>query len=227
LYEQAGKAADARRSWVSYVARFPQPVVEAIEVRQRLVELAKQASDTADLRQWQQAIIDADATAGSQRSDRTRTLAARATLALAEPRRAAFNSVRLKAPLDTSLKLKKGLMEEALLAYNRAAGYGMAEVTTVATYRIAEIYQQLSADLMNSERPPGLSADELEQYDILLEEQAFPFEEKAIELYEVNASRAAIGVYNEWVAASFRQLAILMPARYAKFEKVENYVADL
>ncbi len=227
LYEEAGKTADARRSWVSYVARFPQPVVEALEVRQRLVELAKQASDTTDMRQWQQAIIDADATAGAQRNDRTRTLAAKATLDLAEPRRAAFNAVHLKAPLADSLKLKKSLMEDALSAYNRAAGYGMAEVTTVATYRIAEIYQQLSADLMESERPAGLSADELEQYDILLEEQAFPFEEKAIELYEVNASRAAIGVYDEWVAASFEQLAILMPARYAKFEKVENYVADL
>lgn len=227
LYEDAGKIADARRSWISYVQRFPQPVAEAIEVRQRLVDLARQANDTNDMQQWQQAIIDADAKAGAQRNDRTRTLAARATLELAEPRRAAFNAVRLKAPLADSLKLKTTLMEDALSAYNRAAGYGMAEVTTVATYRIAEIYQHLSSDLMKSERPSGLSADDLEQYDILLEEQAFPFEEKAIELYEVNASRAVLGVYDEWVAASFEQLAILMPARYAKAEKVENYVAEL
>jgi TolA-binding protein len=227
LYEDAGNIADARSSWISYVERFPQPVVEAIEVRQRLVDLAKQANDTNAIRQWQQAIIDADATAGAQRNDRTKTLAARATLDLAEPQRAAFNAIRLKAPLADSLKAKKTFMEDALSTYNRAAGYGLAEVTTVATYRIAEIYQQLSSDLMKSERPSGLSADELEQYDILLEEQAFPFEEKAIELYEVNAARAVLGVYDEWVAASFEQLAVLMPARYAKAEKVENYVADL
>ena len=227
LYEESGKVNDARSSWTSYIALFPQPVPEAIEVRQRLVELAKQSSDSTDVRKWQQAIVDADAAAGSQRNERTKTLAAEAMLELAEPRRAAFNSVRLRAPLDQSLKLKKSLMEEALAAYNRAAGYGMAAVTTAATYRIAEIYQQLSSDLLDSERPAGLSSDELEQYGLLLEEQAFPFEEKAIELYEVNASRAVIGVYDEWVAASFEQLAILMPARYAKFEKVENYVADL
>jgi TolA-binding protein len=227
LYEDAGNIADARSSWISYVERFPQPVVEAIEVRQRLVDLAKQANDTNAIRQWQQAIIDADATSGAQRNDRTKTLAARATLDLAEPQRAAFNAIRLKAPLADSLKAKKTFMEDALSTYNRAAGYGLAEVTTVATYRIAEIYQQLSSDLMKSERPSGLSADELEQYDILLEEQAFPFEEKAIELYEVNAARAVLGVYDEWVAASFEQLAVLMPARYAKAEKVENYVADL
>ena len=52
-------------------------------------------------------------------------------------------------------------------------------------------------------------------------------EEKAIDLYEVNAARAAAGVYDEWVANSFAQLAVLMPARYAKFEKVESYVATL
>ena len=152
---------------------------------------------------------------------------ASATLELAEPKREAFNAVRLKAPLADSLKLKKSLMESALSAYNDAAGYEIADVTTVATFRIAELYQQLSIDLFASERPQGLSDEELEQYDILLEEQAFPFEEKAIELYEVNASRSASGVYDEWVASSFEQLAILMPARYAKFEKAEIYVAEL
>ncbi|MEE4185989.1 MAG: hypothetical protein V2J12_09505, partial [Gammaproteobacteria bacterium] len=89
------------------------------------------------------------------------------------------------------------------------------------------IYQQLGADLMASERPAGLSAEELEQYNILLEEQAFPFEEKAIELFEVNAARTEVGVYDAWVARSYTELASLMPARYAKFEKAENYVESL
>jgi len=227
LYEEAGSMEEARRVWKLFVAEFPTPVADAIEVRQRLADLAAQANDTRDRRGWLAAIIEADAVAGSQRSIRTRTLAANATLELADPKREAFNAVRLKAPLADSLKLKKGLMESALSAYNEAAGYEIADVTTVATFRIAELYQQLSIDLFASERPPGLSDDELEQYDILLEEQAFPFEEKAIELYEVNASRSASGVYDKWVASSFEQLAILMPARYAKFEKAEIYVAEL
>jgi hypothetical protein len=118
-------------------------------------------------------------------------------------------------------------MESALGAYSDAAGYEITEVKTVATFRIAQLYQQLSADLMDSERPAGLSVEELDQYEILLEEQAFPFEEKAIELFEVNVNRASDGIYDEWVANSYQQLAILMPARYAKFEKAENHVAQL
>ena len=80
---------------------------------------------------------------------------------------------------------------------------------------------------MDSERPPELNDEELEQYEILLEEQAFPFEEKAIELFTVNASRSAEGVFDDWVARSFERLAELMPARFAKYEKAEEHVATL
>ena len=227
LYQDSGNQAEARRVWRSYVEQFPQPVSESIEVRQRLADLAAAQGDDRDRRDWLEEIIIADAVAGAQRSDRTKTLAAKASLELAEPKRDAFNAVRLRMPLADSLKLKKSLMESALAAYNKAAGYGIADVTTVSTFRIAELYDQLSTDLMESERPPGLTTDELEQYDILLEEQAFPFEEKAIELYEVNASRAALGVYDKWVESSFEKLAVLVPARYAKYEKAEQYVEDL
>ena len=74
---------------------------------------------------------------------------------------------------------------------------------------------------------PELSAAELSQYDILLEEQAYPFEEEAIELHEVNAARTADGVYDEWVAKSIEALAVLVPVRYAKREIGENLVSVL
>jgi hypothetical protein len=80
---------------------------------------------------------------------------------------------------------------------------------------------------MDSDRPTNLEADALEQYEILLEEQAFPFEEKAIDLYTANADRAVDGVYDEWVKRSFNQLASLMPARYAKEERGEDVVTAL
>jgi tetratricopeptide (TPR) repeat protein len=227
LYESSCASSDARRTWKRYVEIFPLPVAPAIEAREKLAFLAREAGADSDRRYWLAEIIGADATAGKARTDRTRTLAAKAALELAEPKRLAFGAVRLRIPLDESLKQKKALMESALKAYNEAAGYEIAEITTVATFRVAEIYHQLSTDLMSSERPGGLSADELEQYEILLEEQAFPFEEKAIELYEVNASRSVAGVFDKWVAASFEKLAVLLPARYAKFEKAEDYVAEL
>ena len=78
---------------------------------------------------------------------------------------------------------------------------------------------------MTSEKPPGLNNDELEQYDILLEEQAFPFEEQAIEIYEVNVQRAANGVYDQAVKGSYARLAELMPGRYSRSERTESYAS--
>ena len=110
-----------------------------------------------------------------------------------------------------------GVMDDMeLKVYGDAAAYGVAEVTTAATFRLGEVYQQFGSDLMESERPKDLDADALEQYDILLEEQAYPFEENAIELFQANTDRAADGVFDEWVQKSFDAMASLMPARYAQ-----------
>jgi len=77
---------------------------------------------------------------------------------------------------------------------------------------------------MASERPARLSADAREQYDLLLEEQAFPFEEQAIKLHEANAARARDGLYDDGVRGSFAALAKLSPARYGKSEQAGGYV---
>ncbi|MEA3196251.1 MAG: hypothetical protein QOF32_303, partial [Gammaproteobacteria bacterium] len=109
-------------------------------------------------------------------------------------------------------------------AYEQAADYQVADVTTAATFESAELYRQLGKDLMSSERPKKLSKEELEQYDVLLEEQAFPFEEKAIKLHEVNTARTKDGTYDEWVQKSFAALAQLNPGRYGKVEIGEQLV---
>ena len=227
LYEQTGTVSAEQRVLNNIVSRYPDPLSESIEARARLLELARGTGNEQEVNARLREMIAVDATAGVQRSDRTRYLAATASLELAEPVRKRFEVVKLTQPLADSLKLKKDLMEDVIDAYTRASDYGVAEVTTAATFRLGEVYEQFSSDLMGSDRPTELAADALEQYEILLEEQAFPFEEKAIDLYTANTSRAADGVYDEWVRKSFDRLAGLMPARYAKEERSEDVVTSL
>ncbi len=118
-------------------------------------------------------------------------------------------------------------MERALAGYQQAVGYAVAEVTTAATYEMGELYRRLAADLMKSERPADLDAESLEQYDLLLEEQAFPFEEKSVEVHELNARRVADGLYDEWVRKSYAVLAEVEPARFGKQAEPEPFVAQL
>jgi hypothetical protein len=227
LYKDTGALAAEQRVLNTVVDRYPNPLAESIEARFRLLEIARQSGNDWEVVSRLEEFVAIDASAGAQRSDRTRYLAAIASLELAEPVRRRFEVVKLSQPLATSLKLKKDLMEDVIAAYTGAAEYGVAEVTTAATFRLGEVYEQFSTDLMTSDRPAELAADALEQYEILLEEQAFPFEEKAIDLYKANTDRAPNGVYDEWVQRSFERLARLMPARYAKEERSEDVVTAL
>lgn len=227
LYEKSASPTNTARLYASYVQQYPAPLDQAMEARLKLADMAKANNDLRTRAQWNDEIIRADREAGAARTDRSKYLAAKATLESAEPQVAMFNAIRLVAPLDRTLQSKRSAMEKVLVVYGQALDYRVAEVTTAATFGMAELYRQLGADLMASERPKNLDAEASEQYDVLLEEQAFPFEEKAIELHETNAQRTGDGVYDEWVQRSFEVLAKLMPARYAKAEKSEDYVPTL
>ena len=62
---------------------------------------------------------------------------------------------------------------------------------------------------------------------MLLEEQAYPFEEKAIAIYETNTRRSREGTYDEWVRKSFTALGELLPVRYHKLEKSNGYSGEI
>jgi cellulose synthase operon protein C len=218
LYAKAGNTPKAVGMLERFVVAYPTPVADSVEARWKLAEIAGTAGNLEKQRSWQREIVNADRAAGAGRTDRTQYLAAKSQLALATPARDEFRSIALVLPLKTSLAKKRKAMEAALGGYKAAADYRVAEVTTVATYEIAEIYRKLGQDIMKSERPKKLDADQVEEYSSLLEEQAFPFEEQAISTHEINTKRAREGVYDEGVKKSYAALAELKPGRYAKTE---------
>ena len=227
LYSKAGNNPRAMGMLEKFVDTNPTPLADAEEARQRLADYAGKSGDNARRDHWYQEIIRADEQAGTQRTDRTHYLAAKAQLTLAQPAREAFRAVRLTAPLKKSLVVKRNALETAMEGYKRAAEYQVAEVTTAATYEMAELYGTLAKDILHSERPSNLKGDALEEYNSLLEEQVFPFEEQAIKAHELNATRAKDGVYDESVRRSFQALAQLKPARYGKTELIQDAVTSL
>ena len=227
LYGKAGNPVKTVAMMERQVAEYPTPVPDAIEVREKLAQLAAKAGNTPRETQWLRDIVHADAQAGTARTERTKYLAANAQLKLAEPLRDAFRAIRLVTPLKKSLLAKRQSMEAALAAYKSASDYHVAEVTTAATFETAELYRRLGKDVLESERPKKLNKDELEQYQSLLEDQAFPFEEQAIQIHEINTARARDGVYDEGVKKSFAALAELKPGRYGKTEVTQDVVTTL
>jgi tetratricopeptide (TPR) repeat protein len=219
LYEKAGTEQQIIASLKEYIDKFPSPMEQATEARQKLAEIFGKTGRASDRRYWLSEIIRQDSRDKSESTPRTHYLAAKASLVLAKPTMEAFQQVKLVEPLKENLKRKKQKMQDAVDAFTRAANYDIAEVTTASVYWLGEIYNDFAKELMDSQRPPGLTGEELEQYNILLEEQAYPFEEKSITIHETNVGRIAQGTYDEWVKKSFKELKSLDPVRYAKVEK--------
>ncbi len=218
LYEKSGRTADAIAQYRDYANNYPEPFDIATEARAKLVELYGKTGDSSKRNYWLQKLIDEDKRAGSKSTPRSRYLAASASIKFANDDFSRYSAIKLTLPLKNSLKKKKSALDKTLASYKNVLDFGVAEFSTEANHRIGTIYAQLSKDLMNSQRPKGLDDLALEQYEILLEEQAYPFEEKAIELLEANSARSQSGIYDDWVKRSFEELAKLLPARYGKKE---------
>jgi hypothetical protein len=135
--------------------------------------------------------------------------------------------VKLQQPFEASLKKKQQLMDATIEAMNRLVEYEIADVTAAATYYMAETYFSYSRALVESERPAGLKAAELAEYELELDEAAFPFEEKAIRVHEENMELLHAGVLNTWTERSLERLTALMPVRYAKSEVTAGFIGTL
>jgi tetratricopeptide (TPR) repeat protein len=116
-------------------------------------------------------------------------------------------------------------MEATIKAMDDLVDYEIADVTAAATYYMAETYFNFSRSLVESERPNDLKPADLEEFEMILDEQAFPFEEKAIGVHEKNMEMMRAGVLNDWTEKSLVRLAELMPGRYAKHETSSGFLA--
>ncbi len=219
--DQATSKAAAARTYERFIAMPGADLARATEARSKLMTHARDEGQAARALVIAQDLARTEAAGGDARTPRTRALASQAALLLAQPAFDAYRKVALVEPLKKQLETKKARMKDVLDAYARASDAGVPEAVTAATFHTADLYRDFGRALLASQRPKKLKKLELEQYEVLLEEQAFPFEEKAIELHEANARRAAEGLYDDSVKKSFAALRELRPARWAKVEKLD------
>lgn len=224
MYEKGGRADESLRVYRKYIVTFPKPVDVNMETQFRLYTAYSKQNNAVESDNMLRELARSFEKAGTDNTPRTSYLGAMAKFKLSRPVYDEFAAIALKQPLKQSLGRKRQAMQKALDAYSKVASIGVAEFTTASNYQIAEIYRKLAADLMASERPKGLNELELEQYGILLEEQATPFEDKALDLYIANANLAKQNIYDDFVRQSFDALAKLSPGRYNKREQSETFI---
>lgn len=150
----------------------------------------------------------------SWHSEQTLRWAARGALTMGAEAAAQFAGIELGTPLETSLDQKQRAMERAQTYFDNAESLGGANVLPECLFRRAELHRIMAKDLMASAAPDGLNELEQMQYRMLLEEEAYPFEERAISLHSENHQRLTADGFNSWIEKSLTVLAELHPGRY-------------
>src|SRR5262249_35689349 len=184
LYESSQATDRTLAVYLDYVRQFPKPLEPAVETRSKIAAMYQAAHDDAAYHDQLRQIVAMDRSAGTERTARVRTLAAQSALVLAQDLYQRFHEVELLQPFAKSLQEKQRRMSEALGAFGALVDYEVGEVTAAATFYMAEIYSDFSRALADSERPADLSPAEKPAYEEALEEEAFPFEERAIAVHE-------------------------------------------
>lgn len=226
LAEQANDWKRAERTLGALASRSDLPPSRSLEAGFRAADAAAhQGRDSASAtfsegalaryRTWR----GQDAARELTRAD---VLAAQALIQLGDRRAAECAAIRLREPVERALSEKRVALDAALDAYAEAISVRAPQTTTAAAHKIGVTLDEFFQALLASERPSGLTDEQLEQYTFLLEEQAAPFEERAVSAYETNVRRAQeLGLYDDWIAKSYERLAVLRPTRYHRPEAPE------
>jgi len=227
-YLKAGNLPKAITSFRTYAHNYPEPFDVAQEVRYKMSEFYQQTKEPNKQYYWYRKLISfhdkklieqkGNVNLGSA-NGRSTYLVSVAALGLGEAHQQTFTRTKLTLPLNKSLKRKQKAMKSAIHYYQKLLSYQRAEFVPHGTFNLAQMYAQLAEDVMSSQRPKDLDELALEEYELILEEIAYPFEEKAIEIHVSNAERAWQNIFDAWVENSFAVLAELEPAQYNKKER--------
>ena len=227
LYQDAEQTKRAVGVYERYVDAFPEPLETSVEIRFKIASLYGEVGETSKQERELRAIVTIEKQSGAGTEGPVRYFAAKSALVLAAQHYDRFASVELVQPFEENLAEKKKRMDEALKVFEGLVEYEVGEATAGATFYIAQVYLEFSRALLESERPKSLSGSDLADYELVLEEEAFPFEEQAIEVHEKNLELMSVGVYNDWIEKSLRKLAQMMPGRYAKFEESTGPITSI
>jgi tetratricopeptide (TPR) repeat protein len=151
---------------------------------------------------------------------------ARARLLIAEERQKAYLEAKLAQPFEKTLMKKTRLLNSLLKDYTDIARYGIIGLLPRIYFQMGTILENFRDSILEAERPKDLTEEEMKEYNFLLEERAYPYEEQAVKAYEMGLEVGKKQVVrDEWVDKSLERLIYLRPAIY-KREPAETTPLD-
>jgi len=142
---------------------------------------------------------------------------AKARLLLLQEGIDSYMTIKLAQPFEKTFKKKAALLESLLKEAADIVTYKIPEHLPEIFFKMGLVLGSFKDSIIESERPVDLSAEDLEDYNFLLEERAYPYEEQSVKAYE---KALALGIeykaYDEWVMKSLGMLSNIRPALYRR-----------
>ncbi len=163
-YEKAKDWNSAAKTFTRYLNEFPDENERVLEVIFKVAFAHEQKNSTVKANLWYQKLLNKydQLTACGKFADEY--FAARATFRLGEMKNTQFQAVKLKPPLQYSLKRKQKVFNDLMKLYVKVTEFNIAEWTTAAFYRIGLAYEQFCQDIFNSPSPSNLNKQQQNTY---------------------------------------------------------------
>lgn len=146
----------------------------------------------------------------------------RAAVFLLERKQRAYMDMALTQPFEEMFDKKIRALDSLVKEYTGVARSNAQEILPEVFYQMGSLMENFRDSITRSERPDGLSEEQLAEYSFLIEEKAYPYDEQAVKVYEkcVKLARKAT-IYDKWTRNCYDRLAYLRPAIYRRpFEDV-------
>jgi hypothetical protein len=219
LYDAGNAPGRAASSRSAYTEEFPEP----------LDELSRQlfwlGGDLEAIGDWDGALAVYTRNVALQRKDPSNhvltAFAARSRLRIAERSFTLYKSYHIAPPVDETVVRKREMLQDVIREFVAAGNYRTADVITASNFFIGRALELFKEDILSSPYPENLTVAEQEEYELLLQEMAFPFETKALDAYRVNIQRSVkLELLDQWIEKTFERMAELAPWSYLRSESI-------
>ncbi|MDF1535536.1 MAG: tetratricopeptide repeat protein [bacterium] len=219
LYSGGNDPARAASARSEYLTLYPEPVGE------RSRELYLLGRDLETLGMWADAktayLDNVQLQKDNPGEQDVTAFAARSQLRIAERSFEEYDAYHIGPPVEDTVVRKRELLQAVIREFVAAGNYRTSDVITASNFFIGRALELFKEDILASPVPPGLDQEAREEYDLLLQEMAFPFEEKALNAYRVNIKRSVtLEMLDPWIEKTYERMAELAPWAYQRDEAV-------
>ncbi len=226
-YEKAGNWQMASKKYYEYVKKYPGEIDKEFMIYYKYANYYKEKGNTKEMERYykiilkrydyykKKGVLDQFGKTNPAGLATIKHYAAEASFYFATKFFQQYASIKLRLPQKVMARLlqkKIKLLPKVLLKFKEVAIYGDPYWTVASLYMMGRTFTELVNTLYNAPVPPGLSEEEKEVYKQVLEEKAYPLEDKASALYEKCIALAEEkGIDNEWVREARKAVHAFKP----------------